>query len=179
MKIQGQEVTAPPIEEIVVIPRGGDKDIVFKAKMIDSYENFDLICPVPVIPSRMEKGGQIRSFPNDKDYLKALDDWAINRAHWMFLTSLEPTEIEWTTVDMSKPDTWTNYEKELTDAGFSQVELMRVMQIIQDANGLNQSKIDEATARFLATKQEQPESGDSPTGEQNSTQSGSPANVSD
>ena len=173
MKIHGMKVVAPPSEEIVVIPRPTG-DLVFKAKMIESYDAFNAICPTPEMPSRMEKGGVTRKVPDDPKYNEALNTWATHRSAWMFIKSLEPTGIEWTTVDMTNPDTWSNFESELTEAGFSQMELMRIMQIIQDANGLNQSKIDEATARFLATPLELRISGASPADEQNSTQSGAP-----
>jgi hypothetical protein len=178
MKIQGQKVVAPPKEEIVVIPRDGG-DLIFKACMIESYEDFDKLCPRPEPPSKMIKGGKQQSFPDDPKYLERLHKWAANRAHWMFIKSLEPSEIEWETVDLSNPDTWENYQTEMEESGLSQIEQIRVMQIIQDANGLNQSKIDEATERFLAGQQEQVESESSQKDELKTTPSGVPAKGSE
>ena len=95
-------------------------------------------------------GAQSQDVENPK-YKKALDDWAGQKTHWMILKSLSATEgLEWDTVDMSKPETYENYIKELEDCGLTAIEVSKLFEIIQTACGLNQDKIDEATAAFLA-----------------------------
>jgi len=120
------------------------------------YEDFDLLCPRPTPPIKLLPSGEKSADVVDTKYKTALDTWASNKTLYMILTSLSVTEgLKWETVDMSKPDTWKNYEKELKDSGFSEAEIARIFRIVIEANGLDQTKIDLATERFLAGQQAQ------------------------
>jgi len=156
MKINGKSIEQAA-EEVIVFPRSNG-NLVFKAKPVSKYEDFDRICPRPKPLSVMRPGGVTSEDVESPKYKKALDDWASQRTHWMILKSLSATEgLEWETVDMSKPETYENYVKELEDSGLTGVEVAKLFEIIQTACGLNQSKIDEATAAFLATQADQKE----------------------
>ena len=149
MKIQGHELTGPAVE-VLVIPRQSG-DIVFKAKAVLDYTDFDKLCPLPTAPEILRPGGGKAQDVNDPEYVKALDEWASHKTEWMVLKSLEGTEgLEWETIDYSDPDTWKNYVDEFTKAGFSETEINRLVNTAATACGLNQTKIDEATKRFLA-----------------------------
>lgn len=151
MKIHGEKIEGPNVE-VVVIPRL-NKEIVFKAQAVLDYTAFDALCPTPEPPVTVFKDGRKARNPEDPDFAKDLDKWATLRTHWTFLKSLSATEgLTWDSVDFSKPDTWSLYQKELQESGFSPAELSRIMQAVTNACGLNQSKIDEATSRFLASQ---------------------------
>jgi len=178
MKIHGKELEGPS-EEVLVIPRKGE-DIVFKAKAVLNYDEFDAICPAPQPPMKMVPGGKQTAQPNDKDFLAQLDEYAEHRSNWMILKSLSATPgLEWDTVQPDDPKTWGNFKTELAKAGLSPLEATKLMTIITKACGLNQEIIDEATERFLAGGLAQPESESYPVTEQESTPSGEPVSVSE
>lgn len=154
MKMQGEAVEF--VDEVVVIPLGG-KEYVFKARPVIDFEPYELLFPRPEVPIKVLPGPKEEPDPDNKDFVKALEDWASNRTAWMFLKSLEATEdLVWETVDMDKPDTWGNFEAELRETGFSDLHVMRIFEIITTACGLNQDKINEATKRFLAAQVQTP-----------------------
>jgi len=148
MKIQGQVVEGPK-EEIVVIPRG-TTEFVIKAKPVLNFDAFEKLNPIPQPREKMMPGGEKTQNFDDPEYKKALDLWAQQKTDWMILKSLSATEgLEWDTVDMAKPDTWSNYREEL-EKTFTPGEVSKIITIVMTACGLNQDKIDEATKRFLA-----------------------------
>lgn len=149
MKIKGKTLGTPNIE-VVVFPRS-DGDIVFKAQAVLDYSDADQLDPEPSPPEVIKRGGARIKDPNDREYREKLEKWALRRSHWMFLKSISATpDLEWETVNASDPETWGNYSKELAAAGFTPIEISRLLQTVMDACGLNQKKIDEATERFLA-----------------------------
>ena len=149
MKIHGKTYDEPRVET-VVIPRNGG-DIIFKAKAILDYEPFEALCPGPMAPMVMRKGGEQFRDVEDAKFKTKVNEWAHNRTNWMIIESLKATDgLEWETVDPKNPTTWDNYIVELTKANFSNAEINRIVECVIDANGLNQKRIDEATERFLA-----------------------------
>jgi len=149
VKIHGKKLEGPK-EQVVVIPRDSG-DIVFKAKAVLDFKDFDAVCPVPKPPEVIRPGGVRSVDPEDPEYKKALDKWASQKSTWMILKSLSATDgLEWETVDWANPDTWSKYQQEMSDSGLSSAEVARIIDIVMDACGLNQDKIDEATKRFLA-----------------------------
>jgi len=177
MLVNGVKLEGPS-QEVLVIPRQG-MEIVFKAEAVLEYEEFDKLYPKPTPPIVMRPGGIKAMDPTDMDYQKKVDEWASKRTHWMILKSLSVSDsIKWETVNMSDPETWSNYDKELRQAGFTEGEITRIIQLVTSVNGLDQDKIDEATKRFLAGPQAQPEDNTSQNSEQNNTPSGEPAKES-
>jgi len=154
MKIKGKSIDQPS-EEVIVFPRG-DGNLVFRAKPVTNYKDFDKICPEPKPRGTMKPGGVVSQDIEDPEYKKAMEDWATSKTHWMILKSLEATEdLEWETVNMSDPSTYENYVKELEESGLTAVEASKLFEIVQVACGLNQDKIDEATKAFLAGEVDQ------------------------
>ena len=172
MKIHGKELVPPPKEQTLVIPRG-DERIVFKAKMVEDYSAFHAICPKPEPRKKMVPGGSTITDLKDPGYQKKLNDWKLQQINWMFIESLSATEgLEYSLVDPSKPETYDQFDEEFVKAGFSSYEIVRIVNMIQEVNGLNQSRIDEATEHFLEEEQAQLENASSQKEEANSTPSG-------
>ena len=107
---------------------------------------------------KMVPGGKSTPMQNSKDFLEKLDHYAELRSTWMILKSLSATPgLEWETVKADEPETWTNFQKEFEETGISPVEASRIMNAVTTACGLDQTKIDEATERFLAGARVLPE----------------------
>lgn len=156
MKLHGKKISGPEVE-ILVIPRKSG-DLVFKAQSVLDYTAFEALCPVPKPPETLRPGGIRSRNLESSEFLKALDDWAEKRTHWMILKSLEATpNLEWEEVKMDDPVTWKNYESELRSAGLSALEITRILSLVTGVCGLDQKKIDEATERFLAGQAAKPE----------------------
>jgi len=173
VKIHGRKIEGPA-EEVVVIPRKNG-DIVFKARAILDFSDFDKLCPIPTAPEVIRPGGIRSADPTDREYIKRLDEWAERKTNWMLLKSLEATDgLVFETVKANEPSTWKNFRDELSASGFSQVEQSRLINIAATANGLNESKIEEATKRFLAAQEATQEGVVSQNSVQSSTRSGRP-----
>jgi len=157
MKINGKKVSGAN-ETYIIIPRAMGEDIVFKAKAVSDMVPFETMCPPPEPPKKMLPGGKTVPNLNDKAYLMSVSAHSAKRLAWMVLTSLQATEgLEWETVDLSDHTTWNNFQSELTNDGFSNVEINRIVGECIIVNSLNEDKIEEARTRFLLTVQEQPE----------------------
>lgn len=155
MKITGHTFTGPKTN-IIVIPRD-EGDIIFKARAILDYKEFDAICEAPKPPVR-KKPGETKGTPvfEDPEFQEKLDDYARKRTNYMILKSLEATEgLEWEKIKLSEPETWHLYEEELAGAFFSEVEVTQIINGVLDANSLDDEKIKEARERFLALQRQQ------------------------
>lgn len=148
MKLGGSKFDGPRIET-VVIPFGG-KELVFKAQLVKNFDDFEKMCPRPQPPMLLKPGG-VKTFDVESPDFKAkLNEYADLRSDWLILKSLSATpDLEWETVDMSKPETWNGFHKELESTGLSSAEHSKIIEAVLNANGLDQSKIDIATQRFL------------------------------
>jgi len=154
MKYKGNPVANTNVET-VVIPRGDDR-IVFLAKPVLSLEPFNKLCKEPKPPKRTYPEG-LNKAPDldftDETYLKNLTDFYIKRNAWIILTSLRDSpDIEWETVDMSNPDTYLNFEKELTDSQFLPAEINKITEAVYLVNALDDRQLDEAKKYFLASQ---------------------------
>lgn len=153
MKMFGKTIEGAN-EEFIAIPRSTG-DIVFMAKAVLNYDDFEKLCPTPVPPKIMRPGGATTQNTEDPKYIEALNDWAQLKTDYMIITSLRKTDgLEWDTIDYGDSSTWGNYKSELIDSGFSPVEISRIINAVSIACSLNQEKIDEATQRFLAGRVE-------------------------
>ena len=151
MKMNGKKLNGPATEPVVIPRRDGD--MVFLAKCVTSYDDFNKLCPKPEPPVVTKPGGAKAFDVEDKDYKKAVDNWATQCTDWMILQSLRDTpNLEWETVEYNNPSTWGNFRKELTDSGMSLPEINAIVQATINVNGLNGKLIEEATNRFLASQ---------------------------
>lgn len=177
MRIGGVPVDGP-CEEVLVLPRPTSQDLVFRARAVLDTEEFDQLCPQPVMPQRIVKGGR-EDNPDSPAFVEAMKLWGERRFAWICLKSLEPSEIEWDKVDLKKPSSWLGWQKELTDAGFSSVEVKRILACIMQANSLDENKLRMARESFLLGQGVRQLASSGQDTEQASTQSGPPANDSE
>lgn len=159
MKIQGRELNGPLVETIV-IPRGDDAPIIFKAKAVLDFDEFDKMVPEPKAPWVRTPSGKRQDF-SSKTYLDAMRQRIKQQTNYMFIKSLEATEgLVWETIDLTKPETWLNFENELKEAGFSNSERNRIVDGCMAANCLSEKRVEEARQRFIQSQADiaQPES---------------------
>ncbi len=157
MKIAGKKVEGVSRKSVTINREDSDITFVFEAIMDDS--EFEELCPRPKPGVKMVPGGSKVPDLENKDYKKALDEWAVKKGEWSFLKSISATpDLEWDTVDLGNPDTWKNYPKELLASGFSPGEQYRLMQAYMYVIGLDEEKVNEAVDSFLADPQEIQES---------------------
>lgn len=148
MKIKGKKLEGAN-EITIVIPRYNTDDIVFKAVAILDFSDLNNIIKEPEAPKILRKGTQVEDL-TDKGYISKRTKARVARYNYMMFTSLLATEgLEWETVDINKPDTWENWEKELRDSGLTNSEVMYITDKIEQVNSLNQDKLDEARDHFL------------------------------
>lgn len=156
MKLKGQKLQGPAIE-VIVLPRQSG-NLVFKAQAIIEDKDFDAICPRPLPPKKLLPGGVTQSNVEDPKYKEDLQLYALRRTHWMVLKSLQATEeLEWETVKMDSPETWSNFVKEFMESGLTAIEVNKIVETVMTVNGLNDRKIEEATKAFLAGRAAMPD----------------------
>lgn len=155
MKLNGKRITGAN-ETIIVIPRSNSDSIVFKARAILDMAEFEEMCPAPEPPIRKYAGGREHKNTKDPGYIQQIENHSALRLSWIVLMSLSANEnLEWENLDISDPTTWNNFRKELTEAGFSTIEINRIVAECLEVNALNEEKIEEARALFLLQAQDQ------------------------
>lgn len=176
MKIGGQVVNGPS-EEVLVLPRSTG-DIVFKAQAVLDMSEFQDQVPPPKAPGRMLPGGKWEQNTDSPAYQEQMIQYGRLRMAFIVTRSLIPSEIEWDTVEFDKPNTWPNWEEDLKNSGFSDVEVQRVLVCCIQANSLDESKLEKAREAFLRGQEGPQEKSSGQDTEQPSTQSGTPASDS-
>lgn len=153
MKIGGKKPVGPNTIEIF-IPRGENEGYLFKAQAVLDYSDFEKLCVMPV-PPRIRRPGDVVDYPDptDSKYKVEVAEFSRKRTCWMILKSLEATpELEWDTVVANDSNSWGNYAIDLTNAGFSEVEIGRIITGVLQANCLDENMINEGRKRFLASR---------------------------
>jgi hypothetical protein len=145
MKIGGTTVT-PPSEEILVIPRDPDP-IVFKAKPLADLDAFEALCPAPKAPGKLTPKGWEPN-PEDKGYGELLVNHVKQKVGYMVIHTLAPSEIEWETVNIDNPKTWSNWETDLKNAGLLQAEVNLVGNLVMECNYMTEAKLSRAREAF-------------------------------
>lgn len=145
MKIGGVQVNR--CEEVLVLPRPKTEPLVFKAHAVLDMDEFFELCPKPTTPQKITPNGKEDNVT--AAHIVALTKWGERRYQYILLKTLEPSNIEWETVDMAKPSTWGNWIDEFKNAGLADSEINRVQQLVLDANSLNEAKLKAAREAFL------------------------------
>jgi len=126
----------------------GDDFLAFYATPVWSKEEFDKLCPFPENTNYFftDKGKQ-------KDY--ECSAWKETEAEywrkrwgWTVLKTLEPSNLEIEGVDIENPNTWANVEPILRSE-LAEHEFNRVMAMVDEANALDQRKLDANAATFM------------------------------
>jgi hypothetical protein len=176
MRISGVEIQGPN-EEILVLPRLGE-DIVIRARAVSDMDEFYALVPEPKPPGKLTKDGWVPTM-KDETFKQKMVRYGEQRYAYMVLKSLEPSEIEWETVDLDNPKTWTKWEEELRGAGLSTVEVDRISVCVMRANALDEAKLKEAREVFLHGMAEAQKESSGLETEQESTPSGEPVSDSE
>lgn len=148
MKINGREIKGPN-RVTVVLPREDEEDIVLIAEAILDLSEVDKYIQAPKPPSAMVKGGGVEYDYSDKGYLEQLNSYNLKKMAWIVLKSLEPSNIEWSEVNIENPGTWLKYQDEMKAVGFSDIEINRVGNAVMQANALDEAKLEAARQSFL------------------------------
>ncbi len=149
MKVNGVEVRGGS-EDYLVLPRPGGTDIVFHAVAVVDMDEFDTRCPTPrPTGRRLTPGGGWQDNIDDPSYQEALEKHGMLRFAYILLKSLEPSGIEWDTVDPAVPSSWLNWRDDLVKAEFNTTEINRIVNVVSSANSLNEAKLEEARESFL------------------------------
>lgn len=154
MKIAGRKIEGPN-RVTLVLPREGQEDIIIIAQAIVEMGEFDEFVKLPLPPTVTKAGGVVESNFADKGYVDQISSYNMKKLAFIVLKSLEPSEIEWETVDLKNPSTWAGYMDEMKGAGFSDVEINRIGQACMEANALDEAKLDAARQSFLRGQQAQ------------------------
>lgn len=173
MKIGGIDPKTLCNECLLVLPRS-EQNLVFRARGLKDMDAFNAQCPQPKPPGKMTRDGYV-PLDNDPTYQQILGEWAKKRLGFIIINSLEPSQIEWDTVSLSDPRTWTNWEKDLREGGLSEVECSRVLALVMEANALDEAKLQKARETFLLGQVQKSEDTFGPASEQVSMPSGEPA----
>jgi hypothetical protein len=177
MRVGGVEVTGPN-EDILVLPRPNG-DLVFRARACVDLGSFEDRFPRPKPPGMTVRGKGYVLDEKDKTYQENLKNWSAMHEAYMILKSLEPSDIDWQTVDMEKPSTWTKWKQELLDSHITQVEVMRIVSLVAAVNCLDEAKLEQAREAFLAGQGSTPDESSGPDTEPENTPSGQPVNDSE
>ncbi|MEN6367691.1 MAG: hypothetical protein ABFC88_12845 [Thermoguttaceae bacterium] len=175
MKIAGIDPKTLCNEVILVLPRGEEQKLVFKAKGLKDMDEFNVKCPLPKPPGKQTRDGWVAN-ENDPTYQQVMDQWGKKRLGYIVINSLVPSEIEWDTVKFDDPRTWASWDKDLMNGGLTQVETNRVLGLVLEANALDEAKLAKAREVFLRGQAPLPAESSGPVTEPASSQSGVPAN---
>lgn len=172
MRIGGLKIEGPT-QEILVLPRG-DQNLVFRAQAVN-LDEFDVLCPEPKPPGKLTKDGFVPNI-GDKNYREILERHNEKRIAYLIVKSLEPSNIEWDTVQIDNPRTWTNYVQDFKNAGLTTIEINRIAQCVMQANSLDEAKLKQAREVFLLGQMQAQKESSGPSTEQESMPSGEPVN---
>jgi len=78
-------------------------------------------------------------------------------------------------VDINNPGTWTNWEDDFKNCGFTQIEMGRITGLVLEANCLDETKLKQAREVFLRGPQPELAATAGPTTAPASSSSGKPA----
>lgn len=156
MKLEGHDLSRESVE-LVPIPRGYDKetgekipDITFVCQKVKSYKEFDALCKMPQPPKVVKKGGVEEKNFDDETYKAKMTKHNRARYDYVIIKSLAATPgLEWETIKFADQNTWSNWEQELEDAGFTQAERGMIQDGVLKANSVTNQRMQEALANFL------------------------------
>jgi len=166
MKIAGQEIKGPCVETLVLSRESGP--LAIKAQGLPDFDEFDALCPEPKAPGKLTKNGWEPNL-KDENYRSVLNIYNEKKLAYIVVRSLEASEIEWDTVDINNPKTWVNYRTDLKNAGFSEIEVGRIVQTVLQANALDETKLEKAREVFLAGQRLEAEKSSGPADAQATT----------
>jgi len=172
MKIAGVDPKTLCNEVVLVLPRG-EQNIIFRARGLKDMEEFNIKCPLPKPPGKLTKDGWVAK-EDDPTYMQIMTEWGKKRLGYIVVHSLIPSEMEWDTVKLDDPRTWTTWDKDLINGGLTQTEANRVLALVLEANSLDEVKLAKARELFLVGQAPMPSEFSGPVIAPASTRSGEP-----
>lgn len=152
MKLAGIKVSAKYTKEVTFYRE--TENFVFKLEAVGNYKDFEESCSQPLPPVITKPGGNEYQNIDDKEYIERLEEWSAWRIHWMAVNTIK--EVEWDTVT-TDPETYENWQEDLRNAGFSQIEVSKLQNHIMIVNGLIEpERIDEALKNSSVGKEAAP-----------------------
>lgn len=140
-------------KDYIVIPRP-DGDVVFWAQTVRDFKEFEAMVQYPVAPTIQVKG-EVKRDTKDSSFRQMLKIYEDQRFAYLCIKSLEPSDIEWSKVDLDKPSTYVLWVEELLDAGLSEVECNRIVNLVMQVNALDEAKLQAARDHFARGQQEE------------------------
>lgn len=176
MKVNGQIATRPVALPPLVFPRG-EGELVFIALAVENFDEFNKLCPEPDPKQFGRLGPQGWEVDDDSpQYRDLMKQHGRQKWAYMFIKTLEPSNIEWETVNVNQPQTWKNFEKELRSV-LGHVEYGTLVNLVEEANMMGSDHIEVARKRFLLKQEALRLQKTSPSSEPASTPSGEHASV--
>jgi hypothetical protein len=178
MKVNG--VTARKREpEVLVFERPATGDIVFLYRQVDKddLEELEILCPRPTAPGQFTRAGFVAN-EDEPGFRKSLRTWRSQRNAFVYIRSLEPSNIEWDTVNPEDCTTWLNFENDMRTI-LTPFELGQLVGKLDGMNSLSEERLEAARQAFFTRAQRSLESVSIPPDEVASTQSGLPAHASE
>lgn len=148
MKVNGQEATKEVVFGPLCFKRGPKQFLTFYAQPVWSYSEFDQLCPAPENKNVIFTRDGKQTDHNAPAHKHALKEHGVRRWGYYILKSLEPSHIEWDTVDLEDPKTWGLVEQELRD-NLAHFEYQQLMALVDEANALDADKLAENAATFF------------------------------
>jgi hypothetical protein len=150
MKMNGQEINARN-ELTHIIPRENGPNFVFTVRSVLSYDEYNDQFPRPKPTMRRHKGEEVDRAVEDDSFTELMEEWSAQKMDWIVIQALAPTEwLEWSTIDMNDSKTFGNWNAEMLDASFTDVEIKLLFSSVMIVNGTNQATLDKAMDDFLA-----------------------------
>lgn len=124
MRLKGKTYKLP-IEELVF--QRGDDFIYFKLQGITSLEEYDAIVVKPQPPTISEPGRPVYQDLQDPKYIQAAAEYSKQQIDYLVIKALSATEgLEWETVSITDPHTWSEWRNELLTLGLTHYEVEQV-----------------------------------------------------
>lgn len=154
MRVGGIEVGHAKPKDIV-FPREGENGeetfVRIVAQQVVSLDEFDAACPKPRPGGQYTREGWQETDTDAPAYKQAMSDWRARRTAFIYIKSLEPSEIEWNLVKLDDPATWVHWEEDLRSF-LGHFELNQVVALVNGANALDEAALEKARASFFLTK---------------------------
>lgn len=158
-------------EDVLVLPRKKTQ-IVLTARALADMDLFEKLVPEPKPKRVFKKGTGWVADLEDTTYMDQMKQYGEMRVAYFVVMSLEPSEIEWDSVDVNKPATWGQWEDDFKGCGFTQHECNLILGLCFRVNQLDERKLEQARQLFVLGQEAAANESSSPSSEQKNTPSG-------
>lgn len=148
MRVKGKEVKGCPVKPLVLRPDDGPDKIVLMGKALQNWDEFNKLCPHPTPPQMTTAKDGVVNDSTNKDYLSVLAAYVAAQNAYVFVKTLEPSEIEWAYVKMDQPSTWVEWQRDLKEGNFTELEIKRISDFVIEVNNLDEEKLRKAREVF-------------------------------